>query len=276
MSRVFYVFSASGLGKSTFSLSGKGKKWYAELDAGSFERAESGLDIPEGSLDIEYFYPPTEWEEDNWDNAVIDTSMVGASGKGGIQVISEIKGYKELRARFRNAYGKALQRDYSDLIIDTESNYYDVIQLAMKQKFQEELGLAAGKMKRLEYDLLYQDMFQVMRGAKGVGKNLIMLAHEKEAWAGNEATGKMIPDGCKKVMDEADVTLRFVKRNRKPVAIIYKAAGADMGLVDMEIEEPTIEKVSLILDCATAMRKNKVPLPDSIDEILDTGKYLLK
>lgn len=279
--RVYYCYSASGLGKSTFALSGPKKKWYAELDAGSFERAESGLDIPKDLIDINYFYPPIKWDDDEDGDKVVDTSMVGKSGHGAIKVITKLEGFRELRKQFRNAYGKALQDpEIEDVIIDTESNYYDLIQLAQKQRFQEELGVEAGKLKRAEYDELYAEMFQIMRGAKGSRKNLILLAHEKELWIGGEPTGKFIPDGCKKVPDEADVSLRFVKKNRKPVAIIVKAGGADMRMVDMEIEEPTIEKVDHLLDCAKAlqkeMKRNKgLKFPEDVEGIINLGSAFL-
>lgn len=276
MARIITGYSLAGKGKTTFALSGKGKKAYFEFDPGSYERAESGLIIPEGSLDIYQCHPP--FDESVFEEVgELDTRMVGKSGEGPVKVVHKLVGYEEVRRQFRSAFGKTLTDDsISDLIIDTQDDLWDLEQNAFKQRIQDETSKREGNLSRLEYQECNLDMNQYVMGAKKYGKNLIMICHQTEVWSGGSATGQLKPAGWNEAVDKSDITLEFRVRDSKPYAVIKKSGGADLALVDKEIIEPTLDKVIEIIESASFLRKHarNIELPDDVDDIIKEAKKL--
>ena len=104
--RLFLAYSAGGKGKTTFALSGKSKKAYFEFDPGSLARAVPGLKamgIKRDDVEVYKAEWPIEWD----DITRLNTSMVGDSGKGAIQVVPELDGFIDARSLFRRAFAKA-------------------------------------------------------------------------------------------------------------------------------------------------------------------------
>lgn len=277
MARVITVYSLAGRGKTTFALSGKGRKAYFEFDPGSYERAESGLFIPEGSLDIYRIHPPFDDSVfEDWGE--LDTSMVGKSGAGPVKVVHKLKGYEEKRREFRSAFSKVLKDEsITDIILDTEDDLWDLEQNAFKQRIQEETNVQrSGNISRLEYQECNTDMNQYTMGSKSYGKNLIMVCHQSEVWSGGEATGQFKPAGWNEAVDKSDATLEFRIRDHKPYAVLKKAGGADLALVDKEITNPTLDRVISIIEAAAYLRKyaRSEELPDDVDDILKEAQKL--
>lgn len=274
MARIISAYSLAGRGKTTFALSGKGRKAYFEFDPGSYERAESGLLIPEGSLDIYRCHPPFDdsvFEE----VGTLDTRMVGKSGEGPVKVIHKLSGYEEVRRAFRSQFGKTLQDEsVEDIILDTQDDLWDLEQNAFKQRIQDETTKREGNLSRLEYQECNTDMNQYVMGAKKYGKNLIMICHQSEVWSGGTATGQFKPAGWNEVVDKSDITLEFRISDHKPYAVVKKSGGADLALVDKEIRNPTLDRVIDIIEAAAFLRKHArdAELPDEVDDILREAK----
>lgn len=265
--RLYLAYSAGGKGKTSFSLSGKGKKGYMEFDPGSLARAVPGLKamgVKRDDVDVYKAEWPFEWD----DITRLNTAMVGASGKGAVQVVPELSGFIEMRKNFRNAFGKMLKEsDIRDIIMDTETFLWDMEQLYLKEKFQHDLNnMSDSRLKTLEFESLNNDMTQYHIAAKQADKNLIWLCHEKEVWVNNEPSGRFVSDGWKEAEGLADVALRFTVKDREPHAEIYKAGGTNLKIVGLEFRLPTIDSVSLVLDAASFLMGEDIPLPDEITE----------
>lgn len=276
MARVILGYSSRGKGKTTFAVSGKGRKIYFEFDPGSYERAESGLDIPEGSLDIIKIHPP--FDDDVFEEyGELDTSMTGKSGAGPIKVVHKLEGYEKKRREFRSAFSKALKDEIvSDIIFDTEDDLWDLEQNSFKERIQTETNVQRVNIGRLEYQECNTDMNQYIMGSKSYNKNLLLICHQSEIYSGGDPTGQYKPAGWNGAEDKADIVLEFRVRDSAPYAVVKKAGGADLALVGKEIENPTVENVTAIIEAAAFLRKHArdKALPDEVSDILSEAKKL--
>ena len=252
MSRVYLIFGGSSTGKSTFAGSGKGRKWYAELDPGSFER--TGL--PTDDFDLHYYYPPL-------------SSLLERGKLSGAGVSRTLHGWDELFWQFVDDYLKAMKEDYSDYVIDTGTKLWLLCRNAFFQRVQDEKNeKERERLSRLEYQEPNGHMDAIVDAAKIAGKNLIFVAHEGELYNKGEPTGKMKPDGYKELANMADATLQFYLRNKKPVARVFKAGAGGLELLDMEVEEPTRDKVDELLEAAMKIRRAGKTVPSEYSAVL--------
>lgn len=262
---VYLAFGPNGSGKSSFALSGTGNKWYAEFDPGSLDR--TGIDIAEANIEPHFYHPPLQ---SLLDMGSLDLASVGR-GAGGVQIAYKLSGWKEMFwDHFITDYMKALtEGDFQDFIIDTNKMEWEMCRNSFRQRIQEESDLdEKRRLSRLDYQEPNNQQTQLIQGVKGRGKNYIMVAHEAEIWAGGEPTGRYKPDGWREAEDLADITLRFSIRNKRPVGTIHKAAAGGLDLLDMEIVEPTIEKMDKLIKSAALLRRQGVPLLGSDGKVM--------
>ena len=272
MSRVYQVFGQTGTGKSTFAKTAPGRKFWAELDPGSYERA-SGEAKDESVEFHEYHAPLTALE----DMGALDFAMVGQSGRGAVQINHKYVGWNETYWAFIKDFMDFIKGNPGTVVIDTSTLLWDMAQNALRQRIQEGSGDAAYKsdrLKRLEYQEPNSQLTQILQGSKGRGCNVILIAHRGEIWEGDKPTGRWKPDGWNKAMDSADVSLMFDVKNKKPVATVFKAGGCDLELVGREIVEPTFTKVEELINAATKLRKMGMPLPSLNEELLELAAQL--
>ena len=254
---VYLAYGPQGSGKTYFSLSGTGRKWYGEFDPGGFER--SGADPDDPNIEVHRYPPPLQ---SLLELGKLDLQSVGRTGSGGVQVSYKLVGWQETFWQgFITDYMQALSGDFTDFILDTNKMEWEMCRNAFRQRVQEETDLdEQRRLTRLDYATPNEHQTQIIQGAKARGKNLIMVAHEKGEWKNNEPTGRQVPDGWKEAEDFADIALRFFVRDKRPVGVIYKAASGGLDLIDMEVVEPTIDKMDTLIRAATALRRAGIPL----------------
>lgn len=277
--RIITLFAGTGDGKSTTALKDKARKAYFEFDPGSYERAESGLRLQEGQVDIYRFHPPFDLDV-FLDEGRLSTAMVGDSGKGAVQVIHKLYGWEELRREFRRQFALCLQDDtIRDIIFDTGDDLWTIEQNAFKQRKQDDVKMDAAQMNRLEYKECNADMLQYYMACKSKGKNLIVVCHMADEYSGGTATGKVKPAGWNDGPEKSDITVRLRRKNRAPSGTITKAGGAHMGLIDMEIDITeqyplNIDTMVLLVNSATYLQSKDIDLdPDwDFEEIINQAK----
>lgn len=255
------AWSAPGQGKSTFALRGGGKKWYAQLDSGSYQRAIAGFPIDESTITKEDFFVPMTALTDS---PKLDKSMVGAQGRGPVQFIHRLEGWSEKLDEFKNAYVKALFGDYETIIIDTASRLWELARRATQQRVQEEYPPSEwqAQLKRAEYQEPNWLIDQVIETADQQGKNLVLLAHEKEKWSGGNPTGLMVPKGSDDMTSGVNLIMRFRLENQRPVAEFVEKA--PLGLIGMKLTSPSLEEVLNLLAAAALINRSGVDLPQPL------------
>lgn len=249
--RVYLAFGASFTGKSTFSASGKGRKWYAEFDPGSFER--TGLDPAD--ITVCYYHAPV-------------SNLLQRGKLSGAGVSRSLDGWDALWWQFVGDYLNALDQDYTDYIIDTGTKAWLVCRNSFFERVQDEKNdKERERLSRLEYQEPNGQMDSIITVAKQKGKNLIFVAHQGEVYLNDKPTGELKPDGYKELANMADITLQFRLVDKKPVARIFKIGAGGLELKDMEIEQPTIAKVDELLEAAKKLRQAGKAVPDSPDKV---------
>lgn len=272
MSRVVQIFGSTGTGKSRLALTAPGRKWYAEMDPGSYARGSAGIKLQPDEVDLHQFAVPLT---SLLDRGVLDFSMVGGSGKGAVQVAHRYKGWNEEWWKFVDEYMQALKGDYSTLIIDTSTLLWDMAQNALRQRIQEGGGTEdyqSDRLKRLEFQEPSSQMNSIVMGAKGANKNLVLIAHRGEVWFNDKPTGTWKPDGWNKAMDGSDVSIMLEVKGHRPAGFLFKG---DMDLTGMEVPEPTFSKLEQVLEVAQALRLQGFEVPASYDELMDAGQMVL-
>ena len=255
---VYLAYGPNGSGKSWFALSGKGRKWYAEFDPGSFDR--TGLDPKNPDLELHKYPPPIS---SLMDKGKLDLSMVGKSGRGGVGVSLKYTDWDEIFwAGFVKDYTDALTANqFDDYIWDTAKLMWEMNQNSYRERIQEETDLDTYRgLTRLDYKTPNMWMHRFIQAAKAKSRNVVIVAHQKDEWQNGEPTGRYKPDGWDEASDQSDCTLRFFVRNRRPVGILEKGGSAGMDVIGLEVVEPTIEKMNRLLDAATALRRAGIPL----------------
>ena len=270
MSYAFLVWSAPGKGKTTFALSGEGRKWYAELDAGSYSRAAAGLRLEPDEIELHKYYVPLT---SLLDVARIDTAMVGASGKGPVQFVHNLKGWNEKYTEFLAAYLEALESDCRFIIIDTSTRLWEMARNASMQRIQQTRPAEqwSANMRTPEYQEANDQIAQIVEAAKMFEKHLVLVAHQKEIWQGGDATGKFQVDGSKHIPAMMDLVMRFDIEDKAPVAFIEKGP---MRLTGMKLTAPTFGYCADLLDAAAAIQRSGLEMPDSPDAVIELAKVL--
>ena len=265
MARIHLVMGDAGTGKSTYALSGEGQVDYYELDVGSAYRAMEAMNLPENKVNLHTYPPPLtnliEPERTSTINPAVPIS------------VHRLEGWRELFWQFIKDYLEGLKGPGYP-VFDTETKMWLMTRQAFLQEVQESVSGEKERLNSLAYTEPNARYDQVITAAKSRGKDLIMIAHEKEVWEGDKPTGRFIHDGKKEAANLADITLRFKVVNKKPVAEIMKAGAGGMELVGRKLEEPTIPSVNAFLDAAIKLRKAGMPLPDSNDELLELAEAL--
>lgn len=271
MSRVILAYGDSGVGKTTFAISGSRKTWYAELDVGSFERASILLNGE--TVDVQKFYNPLTFLEDM---GSLSSGMVGESGKGAVQVVHRLTGWDEKYREFVDAYLLALKSDIDRVVIDTSTKLWKLAQQALRQRIQRDIPVKdqAERLSRLEYEEPNAQFHQIVEASKMFQKDLMLVAHEGEIWSGGKPTGQPKPDGAGGIVDDSDIVLRFTVSNKRPTAMIMKAGRGGMELLYMEIPSPTWDKVGQLIDSAEYIRGKGGLIPDDYESVITTAKVM--
>ncbi len=264
----YLVWGPPGTTKSTFAMSGEGKKWYVELDPGSLERAKRKVDM--SLVEVYECYPPFSMDE-----GVLDVSMVGNSGKGAVQIVHQLEGYDEAHKLLRGNFAKAiLNPEIDSIIFDTGTLLDNLIVTSFLQRIQNETDVERTRLTKLEYKERAAGWFFFLNNAKAKKKNIIITAREREMYKGGEPTGVMIPSGWDDAPYQVDMEIRFSIENRQPVGTIMKAGGAHVALVGVKVIEPTIPKMEELTRCAWAISDQKLPMPESAESIIEQGQAL--
>lgn len=267
MSKVGLVSGDNGTGKTTFALSSEGKKDYYEFDAGSYDRAVAGLDINEDDITVHQYYAPL--------TNLMGAGKISVSERGGIApaTVHRLSGWKELFWTFVNDYLTALDGPGYP-IFDTETKLWLMIRQSFLQEVQDAAGPDRERLDKLQYTEPNARHSQLIEAARIKGKDLIMLSHEKELYTKSEATGLMVHDGFKEVPNMVDYSLRFVLKNKKPLATFTKAGAGGLSLLGMEVESPTIPMIHTILDGASMLRRKGMVVPGTYDKFMETVEAL--
>lgn len=265
MSRVICIYGPNFTGKSSFAGSGDGRKFYAEMDPGSFSRANfRNPDL----FDLHKYHAPL--------TSLLDMGKisVGAGGGTAPAPVHRLRDWKELFWKFVTDYLAALDQDYSDFVWDTGTKLWLLVHNAFQQEVQEATGNAQARLDALKYTEPNSRMDQLIEASRIKEKNLIIVAHQGEVYQKNEPTGIPKADGYKEVENIADVTLRFSLQGKKPVATVTKAGAGGLELIDMQIHEPTLPGVMKLLDAAEAIRRKGLGMPATPDEVIALGSRL--
>lgn len=255
------AWSEPGQGKTSFSLLGTQKKWYAELDSGSYQRAVDGAPIDESLITVEKFFVPLT---SLLDRGRLDTSMVGAAGKGPVQISHKLEGWDEEFWRFVDRYLEALKGDYETIVIDTATKVWELARKATHQRIQQEFPKEdwAAQMKRAEYAEPNAQMSQIIEAADRENKNLVLLAHDQESWVGGSPTGKFKPKGSDDAPKEVNLIMRFSIQNKQPTAEFVDKA--PLGLLGLKLVKPTLDDVFEVIKNASIINKMGGELPDPL------------
>lgn len=264
------AWSEPGQGKTSFSLLGTQKKWYAELDSGSYQRAVDGAPIDESLITVEKFFVPLT---SLTDRARLDTSMVGQSGKGAVQFVHKLEGWDEELWRFVDRYLTALQGDYETVIIDTATKLWELARKASQQRIQQTYDVSdwQAQMKRLEYAEPNAQMSQIIEAADRHDKNLVLLAHDTEAYVGGNPSGKFKPKGSDDAPKEVNLIMRFSIQNGQPTAEFVDKA--PLGLLGLKLVKPTLDDVFEVIKNASVINKmgGTLPSPLTPESIAETA-----
>ncbi len=264
----FLVWGAPGTSKSTFALSGEGRKWYVELDPGSLDRAKKRVDM--SLVEVYECYPPISMDE-----GVLDVSMVGQSGKGAIQVKHHLEGYDESHKLLRAEFAKAIMKpEIGSIVFDTGTLMDSLITNAFKQRIQNETDVERIRLTKLEYQERNQNWYWFLGHAKAKKKNLVITARQRDVYQNGERTGNVIAAGWDDTGYQVDIEIKFTIEDRKPVGTIMKAGGAHIALVGVKVIEPTIPKMELLVACADRISDKGLPMPESGEAILEQGQAL--
>lgn len=257
--RVYLIMGEAGTGKSTFALSGTGKTWVAEWDVGSFAR--TGKDETPSLTMKQYRSPLTN---------LLGPGRISVGPSGGIApaTVHVLAGWKEAFWQFVEDYLEVLGGDTQNIVVDTSTKLW----LACRQGFLQEIQQAAGadreRLSTLQYTEPNARMDQIVEAAKLADKNLILISHEKEMYVNDKPSGVIIPDSYKQLPNLADCTLRFTLKDKKPQAHVYKAGTGGLELLNMVLEQPTLESVDELLTAASKLRRAGKPVPGTPGEVL--------
>ncbi len=263
MARTWLVSGAAGTGKTTFALSGEGIVDFYEFDPGSFDRSVIGLQ--EGKVNLHKFPPPLtnliRPEKTSTINPAVPIS------------VHQLEGWSEMWWEFVSYYLPALKGDGYP-VIDTETKLWLCIRQGFLQEVQEATGTERERLNSLAYTEPNARYSQVVTAPKIKGKDLVLLAHEKEVWVNDKPTGQFAHDGYKEAPNLSDCSLRFTLKDKKPLATIVKAGTGGLELIGREVVAPTLPMMNAILDAASKLRSLHMELPEDNDALVELAAAL--
>jgi hypothetical protein len=264
MSRSTLLFGPAFTGKTTYALGDGDPVDYYELEPNGFRRAASGLDFSLDDIKVYPFRAPL--------TNIENMGMAIVSDRGGVApaLSYKLEGWKEVFYDFLRAYLGNLKEGRARPVIDTATRLDQMNRQAFLQQLQEATGNEKERLDQLRYTETNARFTQLVEAAGYFDKDLILIAHEDQVFG----TQDVKPDGFKHLPGMVDITLRFTMKNGKPVATIFKLGEGGMALVGKEIVEPTIAKVDALLNAATAIRKAKMPMPETAEAIIAVGAAL--
>lgn len=273
------IYGVSGSGKTTAALAGEGRKAYMEMDIGSLQRAASSMQFDWTTIDhYQYRLPPTSLR----DRGRVSNEMVGTSGKGANTIVHDLRGWDELAFRFTNEFcdfcedftwingaKEKVDIPYSDIIVDTGTLLWDMLQDSTRERFQKAGGGTEKELKRLEFEEPNTQIWDMCNWAQANKKNLIFTSMESYVWNNSgPAPGydyeRHKPDGNKYLPGYVDVVLRMTVESRVPYGQLTKVAAGGLELLNMKISQPSVSKVIKILDTASMLKREGISLPDPL------------
>lgn len=269
MARSYLLSGPAGTWKSSFGIvdaTPEDPVDYHEWEPGGFKRAAQRLNLHPDAVTVHKYRIPFQELEQLGEAKVILTG----SGSPMPQLRYELKGWTEEAARFAHEYMDGIKAKRRP-IVDTATRLW----LALRQSFEQEVqdatnGGDARKLDRLKYTTPNAQMVGVLEWPNDE-MDSIFISHEKQVWDSNPPI--YVPDTMAEVETTVDVHLRFRLVAGKAVATIKK--GAEVGaLVGLEIEQPTLRKVNLLLDVAAAISANESEMPDTAEGIFRLGRML--
>lgn len=274
MARTYLLWGPKGTWKTSFALEEASESdpvSYHELELGGFKRAATrmGLDpknLPSWFRLHQYRTPVPELES-------MGTVVLSSKGNPMPQVRYDLNGWTEIIADFNSNYMQDCKDGYRP-VTDTQTRLWLAQRQAYEQQIQEATnGGDSAKLDRLKYTTPNARMSGASEFAASYDLDAIFIAHEKQVY--NSEPAVYVSDTWGEAETFVDVSLRFRLQGGRGVAKVDKGAEAGV-LVGLDIPDPTLAKVSLILDNA-ALLVNKVtgvpglPIKD-VDLLMNTEK----
>lgn len=274
MARTYLLSGPNGSRKSTFGIEEASELdpvSYHEFEPGGFRRAaiRLGLDpknLPDWVRLHQYHTPVPELES-------MGEVILSAKGNAMPQLKYDLTGWTDIIADFNGNYMQDCKDHYRP-ITDTETRLWLAQRQAYEQQVQEATnGGDSAKLDRLKYTTPNARMSGAHEFAGSYDLDAIFIAHEKQVY--NSDPPQYVPDTWGEAENLVDVSLRFRLAGGEAIAKIAK--GAEVGaLVGMDIPNPTLAKVSLLLDNAALLVNKRTGIPGlpikDMDLLLNTEK----
>ena len=263
--RVILVFGRSFTGKTTFALGTEKDDIvdYYEFERGGWRRASIGVPYPERIRVHSYRTPLTDLESEG-------EVVMSAKGGTGSRPVQALQGWEELYLDFKAEFKKNLENGPGRPVIDTGTRLWLLVSSAWNQQLQNATGNTLASLDQLKFTAANIRMNQILDAAERVDKTLIVISHEERDFK----TEAIQADGYKHLPGLADFTLRFTIEDKRPVATFWKSGEAGQDVQEMTMKEPTMERVHRVLDCAAALRRAGLPMPGSVEEIIEQGEMV--
>lgn len=268
MSRIYLLFGPNFTGKTSFALGEdeEDKVDYYEFESGGYRRASPSIRNPE-RITIHKFRAPLADLND------LGTVSVGERGGTAPSAVYNLNGWLETYQDFRKTYRKNLKDGTARPVLDTATRLWLIVRNGWQQQLQDATKNDEARLDQLKYTEPNARMMQIAEEPEYFDRDLVLIAHEDTVFNSNPPVYK--PDTFKELPNVADVTLRFKVVGGKPIATIFKMGEGGLDLIDMEIPEPSLKKVNLLLDCAAALRRAGLAMPKTSKEVIDLGSSLL-
>lgn len=264
MARSYLCWGPQGSTKSSFGLAEAGPDnpiSYHLFEPGGFKRAATRLGLDEKNLPSwvrlhKYVMPTPELDS-------MGQVIVGQTGRAQANLYYRLDGWVDVIAAFNTNYMTDCKDGYRP-VVDTVTELWNAQQNAIKQQLQDATnGTNADYLDQLRYGAPNSRMMGAMHFARNYDLDAVFVAHEKEKFnpdRNSVAPTEYIMDSWKKTEDQVDCSLRFRLVGNKPVARIEKGAEVGLDIKGLDIEYPTLTKVSEFLDCAAKLASHKIGL----------------
>ncbi len=268
MPRTYLCSGLAGAGKTTFAIADASPEHpvaYKGMEPGGFERAAKRLRLGEGSVINDYYPAP----ENELETLLAGIPRVGQGGGLKADFHYKLDGWVEILNRLVTgmmASSKAGQRP----VFDTATRFWLIVRNAYEEMVQKAVSKEAESIGQLRYTWPNKVHMQVHEFPIKYGLDVIWIAHETSVFGSDPPIYK--PDCWKELENMVDVSLKFFVRDRKPIARIDKGAEVGMVLKGLEVEEPTLSKLSTILDTAGALEAEGEDVPRDSAQLLTMGE----